>query len=383
MHCYNPDFSDIAILPPYNNLWAQVIKMGGEHPQVVTTGLKVSYTFPNNTFSAGKAGFQNKTNFWDYSEKLFGAKLAVNVGLKGKGLSGDMDLVSNHFLAEGIPLTEYTDQTAQNANKAQWVRDPFQLAIITVTNITTGTLLARTEVVAPVSSEMDCYTCHSDTGDATKRYPITPTGNVNQNILALHDYLNAQTFQQRSLPALMSSKPVMCGSCHSDNALGTAGISGVKSLSNAMHGHHASANITDITPNNDGCYNCHPGPQTQCLRDAMSQMQGMGCLNCHGPISQVATNPNPWLNEPRCDSSSCHGSVATQTDALYRHSVGLGGIYCEGCHDSTHAIAPSREAVDGLKFMLLQGSPSYLSKCSTCHTGTVENEFPHLYNADR
>ncbi|HRA66468.1 MAG TPA: hypothetical protein PL187_10635, partial [Caldilinea sp.] len=26
MHCYNRDFQNLAVLPPYNNLWAQVIK---------------------------------------------------------------------------------------------------------------------------------------------------------------------------------------------------------------------------------------------------------------------------------------------------------------------------------------------------------------------
>ena len=28
MHCYNRDFQDLAVLPPYNTLWAQVIKRG-------------------------------------------------------------------------------------------------------------------------------------------------------------------------------------------------------------------------------------------------------------------------------------------------------------------------------------------------------------------
>ena len=28
MHCDNPDFQDLAVLPPYNTLWAQVVKVG-------------------------------------------------------------------------------------------------------------------------------------------------------------------------------------------------------------------------------------------------------------------------------------------------------------------------------------------------------------------
>jgi hypothetical protein len=28
MHCYNQDFADLAVLPPYNTLWAQVVLAG-------------------------------------------------------------------------------------------------------------------------------------------------------------------------------------------------------------------------------------------------------------------------------------------------------------------------------------------------------------------
>ncbi len=37
MHCYDPDYSNLAILPPYNTLVAQVIKVG-DPPQIVTSG---------------------------------------------------------------------------------------------------------------------------------------------------------------------------------------------------------------------------------------------------------------------------------------------------------------------------------------------------------
>lgn len=102
MHCYNRDFSDLAVLPPYNTLWVQVIK-AGDPPELVTTGITVEYFYADNTYSVGK------TNFWSYSQALFGATLPPNVGLKGKGLSGTMDLSTDHYVAEGIPVTEYSD----------------------------------------------------------------------------------------------------------------------------------------------------------------------------------------------------------------------------------------------------------------------------------
>ena len=118
MHCYNRDFQDLAVLPPYNNLWAQVVKIG-DPPQIITNGITVTYSFPDNTYSVGKS------NFWDYDIPLFGVDLQPNVGLTGKGLSGTMDLHSDHFVAEGIPLTEYRDGDHIN-------RYPYQLAKIIV-----------------------------------------------------------------------------------------------------------------------------------------------------------------------------------------------------------------------------------------------------------
>jgi hypothetical protein len=113
-----------------------------------------------------------------------------------------------------------------------------------------------------------------------------------------------------------------------------------------------------------GCYNCHPGPKTRCLRDVMSREEGMTCISCHGPMQKVARNATPWKSEPRCDS--CHDQALN--NPLYRMSTGHGGLYCEACHDSTHAIAPSRVARDGIKFRALQGSNGPLTECSVCHT---------------
>ena len=128
MHCYNPDFSNLAILPPYNTLLAQVIKLG-DPPQIVTSGVTVEYTFPENTYSADQQGRPDKTNFLDYEQALYGVTTPPNIGLTGKGLSGTMDLASDgaYFIAEGIPLTNIRDQDALTRKPY-----PFQKAVITV-----------------------------------------------------------------------------------------------------------------------------------------------------------------------------------------------------------------------------------------------------------
>lgn len=349
MHCYNRDFRDLAVLPPYNTLWAQVLRVG-DPPQLITSGVTIRYAFPDNTYSVGK------TNFWTYAQALFDlpAPLPDNVGLKGNGLAGTFVLDGDHFVAEGIPLTEFRDS-------APTTPYPYQLATVIASDSTTGAELARTTVVAPVSTEMHCETCHSDRGEGNEGIA---TGRVETNILTAHDQENGTH--------LMASRPVLCASCHASNALGTPGNGHVPNLSNAMHDKHSD----EVPSTQAGCYNCHPGPQTLCLRDVMSEQSGMTCTSCHGDMNKVASNPNPWLNEPRCDT--CHDTGEFQQNhPLYRFSTQHGGIYCSACHDSPHAIAPSREANDALKFIALQGHAGPIDQCTVCHATTPTDAGPH------
>jgi hypothetical protein len=352
MHCYNRDFTDLAVLPPFNNLWAQVIKRG-DPPQIVTQGIKVEYNFPDNTYSVGKS------NFWTYAQKLFNlaAPLAPNVGLTGNGLAGEMQAKTDHFVADGIPLTEFSDSAPNTPN-------PFQMAEVVAKDASTGNELARLSVVAPVSTEMHCDTCHKDGGVGG-----IGTGKVETNILTLHDRRLSNQYPSGHTGLLMDNRPVLCAECHSSNALGAPGVSGVPSLSNSMHTTHNGKVPNTI----DGCYNCHPGPTTKCLRDVMSTDEGMNCISCHGTMADVSKNTNPWLNEPRCDT--CHGDKYRQDQALYRNSKGHGGIYCEACHDSTHAIAPSSQPADGIKFQQLQGHSGPLDTCTVCHLTQPNGSF--------
>jgi len=389
MHCYDGyDYSDFAVLPPYNTLWAQVIQVG-DPPVIVTSGVTVSYKFPDNTYSGGGGGLPSKTNFWDYAQVLFPKSLfpsfvtdTLDIGLTGKGLSGTMDPKGDHFEAEGIPLTWYRDQDMVDLSPS-----PLQLAVVSVSKTgDPGIPLSSLTVVAPVSAELMCSNCHADDGDATTRYPVVPIGNVKQNILLLHDYLNYDRYKAIGFPTpydrpLMQQRPVLCARCHASNALGTKGITFRRSLSNVMHGHHNSSLVPDIQPDStEGCYNCHPGPSTQCLRDTMSQNFAANCTTCHGNMADVAANQSCWLDEPTCGASTCHGSAYAPDRPLYQTSRGHGGIYCAGCHDSPHAIAPSREESDGIKFIQLQGHTGPLRDCAVCHSTNPTQMFRHSFS---
>jgi hypothetical protein len=84
MHCMNQNHANLSVLPPYNNLDAQLIRRGdATHlPQLTTDQVTVGYSVPGNTYSAGK------TDFWTYAYPLFGVTLPPNVGLTGRGPPG-------------------------------------------------------------------------------------------------------------------------------------------------------------------------------------------------------------------------------------------------------------------------------------------------------
>nr|NQU88908.1 hypothetical protein [Bacteroidota bacterium] len=338
MHCANQDFSKIVVLPPYNNLIAQVIRKGDETswPDVVTNGITLTYEIPGNTYSVGK------TNFWDYEDQLFGVNLPDNIGLTGAGLTGEMEAIGNSFTIEGVPITPFTDDNLVT-------EDPFQMALIKAFD-TNDNLLASTQNVIPVSNEIGCVSAGCHTSES--------------NILNMHS--DDGGFDP-------NNTPILCASCHSSNALGTPGTPGLGSLSEVIHDKHK-----DKTNN---CYKCHPGSNTQCQRGVM-HAAGMVCQDCHGDMEQVAESikegREPWLEEPSCGAVSCHGpQYAEEPGKLYRMSKGHGGLYCSSCHGSPHAIVPSTLDRDNIQNHSLQGYAGTLNNCAVCHGYIPQGAGPH------
>ena len=340
MHCMNQDFSEFMILPPYNTLHAQVFRRGSS-PKMITSGISVSYSIPGNTTSV------SKTNFWSYARSLFGTSLPIDVGLTGNRLSGNMTPRKEimDWEVTGIPITQMTD-----AGKSE----PLQLAEVSAWQ--SGTRIARTATVVPVSWEISCDLCHTKPGMS-----------VATAILRSHDQMHATQLE--------NSKPVVCGSCHAQPPLGLPGVKGVKSLSGAMHGAHA-ARMQQVTLTNS-CYACHPGVETQCLRDVHAA-RGMNCVDCHGDMTAVS-NParKPWVDEPKC--GSCHQRehfTFEEPGKLYRDSRGHHEVECATCHGSPHAITPTTTKRDNIQSQMVQGHSGVLD-CAVCHINKPSGEFEH------
>jgi hypothetical protein len=351
MHCANPTYDTAVILPPYNTVWAQVVKRGNP-PQVVTQGITVDYQIINNTYSYGKGAYGQ---FWDNSQKLFGASVEKDKGLNLKdpnvhnGLSGAMAIYSDHFEAVGIPLTPIDDLNNWNA---------YQVAQITVKD-SSGNVIAQTETMAPVSDEINCAKCHG--ADAFN------------DILQKHD--------KKSGTDLVNSKPVLCASCHGDPALGAPKSKDVKYLSDSIHGFHSTVSKPP------SCYDCHPGQNTKCSRSIAHTTADGNCITCHGELSQVSGSIDsgsrvPWANEPKC--ITCHSGIdqVDTGDTLYRNAMGHGNIYCASCHSSPHAMVPTTEQADNYQALEYQGKAVTISSCAACHPsskgeGGDPGEFPH------
>lgn len=171
------------------------------------------------------------------------------------------------------------------------------------------------------------------------------------------------------------------------------------------------------------CYQCHPGADTKCLRGAMSET--LSCQNCHGDMKAVGAGypllaggsvdgandgqpRRPWQDLPRCQSCHTGDAVDHMTPAdphalsadtlrllvayvpndpsasplkaantrfaeepnkLYRFSKGHGGVSCESCHGSTHAIWENggSPANDNQTAQMLQKHAGAVTECTTCH----------------
>ncbi len=348
MHCLNPTYDTLVILPPYNTVWAQLLKRGNP-PQLVTTGVTLTYEMVNNTTSVDKTSTLfggDYGQFWTYAIDLFGVSPADDIGLTGNGLSGTMVSVGTHFEIDGIPVTPVDDDNVWN---------PYQVIEITAKD-SSGTVIAKTRATVLTSDEINCGKCHGDDGSTVAE--------IFTDILEEHDDEHGDEYD----PKLVDSTPVLCARCHGSPALGTIGpgTSG-HYLSEVIHDSHADKGAS--------CYDCHPGDTTRCNRSLahMGDTPADGnCIDCHGDMENVAeTIENgriPWEVEPKC--SDCHMDIAEVDtgDVLYRNAVGHGEVNCAGCHGSPHAMYPSGEDSDNYQPEQYQGKALTIGSCAVCHS---------------
>ncbi len=402
MHCADLGSYPFEILPPFNTVNAYAIKKGttGANKPLILDATQVTLRYsaasnPNdpvgpNSINSTSQNFPlgssladatiGKIDFWDTAGNstdsivslLFpglnpvpdeGLLTLDNVdqghgrfmpGIAAPYQANDPQTFSK-FIAEfgwhtaqGIPMTNVDDQGRLNS---------YPLMRIQAVNNATGQVVATTDVVTPVSAEVDCRDCHTagkvgaDSQARNNALQFMPPASSNRldveraakkNILMLHDFKHGTDF-------IAQDKPVLCAGCHRSNALALVGGPGgdptVDNMSNVMHGFHGRLQVdsagqllrdfagepilldpqnqTGVTklipfgpnvPMEENCFLCHPGKITQCFRGAMFTA-GQKCEECHSDLiaigAEVAradgTRREPWLDEPEC--GSCHTGI--------------------------------------------------------------------------
>ena len=444
MHCMDSDYGVFSILPPYNTVHAQLINNQGKLVPN-TAGIGITYHAVADLDGSFNSYSEGKGNFRTYAPALFGLTLAPETGLPVPGPeSFSMPGRTNTpqamkyeesmkwFAAYGIPITPYDDAGKPNQ---------YPMMRLMATN-GSGQVLAMTDIVLPVSDEMDCKLCHaSGSGPAAEPsggwvFDPHPGRDYRLNILRLHDEHNLTNaiyrdalathgFSSNGLLATVTAnqRPILCAACHLSEALPGSGLESIPPLTTAMHGRHADVldprnGLTlNATANRVGCYSCHPGSVTRCLRGAMGKAVAadgsmmMQCQSCHGTMSAVGDPGRVgWLQEPNCQA--CHVGSATNSfgvirfldalsngvlrvpsdplfatsphtpmtnTSLYRFSAGHGGIQCAACHGSTHAEFPSALPADNVGHIERQGHAGVLNECTACHQTmpSTRNGGPH------
>ena len=423
MHCMDgADYSVFSILPPYNNLHAQLVLNGKR----VSSGVSLSFVAQADASGSINTTSVGKTNFWSHAASLFGVSLPADTGLTGVRTASrtpqalSYDAQNQWFAAEGIPITPIDDAGRTNT---------YPLVKVSAHD-SAGRELATATVVLPVSNEMNCTACHASTSSSNDARPqagwvsdADPEKDWKRNILRLHDEkqsgnaryreaLVTRTYLAGGLEATAASgSPVLCAGCHASNALPGTGIADIAPLTQVLHASHAAvrdpATGTRLSDsgNRDACYLCHPGSTTQCLRGAMGKavdgagQPAMGCQSCHGGMIQVGSEAREgWLDMPNCQSCHQDGKrlvegvdaaglplqtadtrFATNPDtpaagySLFRFSTGHGGLQCEACHGATHAIYPSSHESDNLLSIGVQGHAGTIYECAACHQSGVPN----------
>ncbi len=425
MHCMDgKDYSVFSILPPYNNLNAQLVN--ASTGKAVTSGVTLTYEAVADPTGSTNTTSSTKTGFWTYALTLYGAQPANDVGLTGNSTpsASPKPMAFNAdrawFEATGLPITPYDDKGAKN----------YYPMVKVVARDGTGKVMATTSTVLPVSDEITCMACHA-TPAAGETNParlaakpangwetadMDPERNWKRNILKIHDakqagnaaYQSALTAIGRGeglYQAALNNKPTLCAACHGSNALPGTGRTGISKLTSALHTNHGQ--VLDpktlvklnAATSREACYLCHPGSVTRCLRGAMGKAvnpdgtMSMGCQSCHGNMSNVGKPARVgWLEQPNCQA--CHfdgkrtlsavdssGNLVKVSDtrfatnpnvpatgfSLFRFSKGHGGLQCEACHGSTHAEYPSSHANDNVQSIALQGYEGTVRECTVCH----------------
>jgi PKD repeat protein len=341
-------FFGVCHSPPYNTIQAQVVDASGN---LVTSASGVTVTYqavadPTGSINTTSVG---KDNFWTFAASLFGlAKpLAPDVGLTGLAMPGMMnkpqpmtfDPANNWFIAEGIPITPYDDAGRKNTYPMMRL----------VAKDSGGNVLATTDIVLPISDEMDCKACHSSNSSAAARpnagwvNDLDADRDYRLNVLRLHDdrqggsasYATALSKAGYSSTGLYDTvttagKPILCATCHG-----------------STHAEFPSS---------------HPNDNIQSIELQGHKGMLVDCTTCHGSQSLTIGGGPHGMHPVGQSWVGSHGDAADDGRAAQ----------CQACHGTDYRGTVLSRA-QGNRTISAFGSKLFWKGfqvgCYTCHNG--------------
>ena len=113
------------------------------------------------------------------------------------------------------------------------------------------------------------------------------------------------------------------------------------------------------------CQSCHTGDVLSNLSASSGVVKSPSSFRLVQAYRTSDTNAQPIVARNRRFSENQSGTK----QVLYRLSEGHGGVFCQGCHGSTHAEWPNATASanDNVAANELQGHAGTLIECKTCH----------------
>jgi hypothetical protein len=116
------------------------------------------------------------------------------------------------------------------------------------------------------------------------------------------------------------------------------------------------------------CQSCHTGDVNSNLAGSAGVVAAADGIRLLQAYRSTDANAKPIVATNRRFAENTAGAQ----QVLYRLSQGHGGIFCEGCHGSTHAewSNPNRAANDNVTPVQLQGFAATLRDCTVCHGTT-------------
>ena len=215
-------------------------------------------------------------------------------------------------------------------------------------------------------------------------FPAMP-GPVGRSDAVKQDVLNKTCYQchpgrlTKCLRGAMGAGGVVCQDCHGD--MEQVGTDFTLKVNTANPGDFVlDGSLRVPWASEPKCQSCHTGdaftpnhPANAVVApDGIRLLQAYETrlLNVPGvPQAARVAAINASPNSRFAENQTVNAKGVT-TDVLYRLSKGHGGVMCEGCHGSTHAIYPNPNpnANDNVASTQLQGHRGTVTECSVCHT---------------